>query len=319
VSSDHLVQELKARLKVEDVVATYGAHAQGELKGRGRELCGAANDSLKVYPYDQAWRWYSAQIDRKQDALSWIAYSKFGRTAVDGADFADVLRIACGLCGIDYEAHCAKSKGGNAKATTRRKLEDILERYVALSESLRDAEFYVRVRQIGRKTIEKNGEKIELPGKTWLTKEICERWRLGPAPTFQECERAGVSADDLKAVCLYRCSQGGEWYMFFRDAMIIPTMRQSRVLYLSSRVFKDFKQDGTPKDKKTLHMPTGDLTRPAAFNLDCLNDPETREKGVWMVEGPLDAIACCERGQPSLALYGATPGDELAKILKRSA
>jgi len=315
-----LIQEIKSRLKIEDIVATYGVHAQGELKGRGRELVGGRNDSVKVYPVDQAWRWYSQQIDYKQDALSWIAYSKFNRTSVDGEDFIEVLRIACGLCGIDYDAHTAKFKGGNSKAQAKRKLEDILERYVALSESLRDAEFFVRVKQIGRKTIERNGEKIDVPGKTWLTKDICERWRLGPAPTFAECERAGVSADDLKAVCLYRCSSrdNTQWYMFFRDALIIPTLHWGRVLYLSSRVFKDFKQAGAPKEKKTLHMPAETMPRPCGFNLDVLNDPEAKAKGVMLVEGPLDAIACTERGQPAVAMYGATPGDELVRLLKRA-
>lgn len=315
-----LIQELKSRLKIEELVCSYGTHKQSELKGRGKELEGAKNESLKVYPYDQAWRWYSQSIRYKQDALSWIAYSRFNRTSVDGEDFVEVLKIACGLCGLDYEQHCAKSKPQSERAVKRRKLEDILERYVALSEELRDAEFFVKVRQIGRKTIERGGEKIEYPGKQWLTKEICERWRLGPAPTEAECKRAGVSVEDLKLVNIYRCGQKGDWYMFFRDSVIIPTLHRSRVLYLSSRYFNDFNHAGDKRPKKTLHLPLEDsaLTRPAGFNLDCLNDPETREKGVWLVEGPLDAVACCELGQPAVAMYGTVAGDELVKLLRRA-
>lgn len=316
--SDNLIQELKARLKIEDLVATYGTHAQGEVKGRGRELCGARNDSLKVYPVDQAWRWYSQQIDRKQDVLAWIMYGKFGRLSVEGEDFVEVLKIGCGLCGLDFEQY---AKGPKSKTYgQRRKLEDILERYVSIGEDLRNPEFYVRVRQIGKKVVEeKDGEKIDVPGKTWITQDICERWRLIPAPTLAQCERAGVSVDELRCVELARIGRDEEPYMFFRDSLIIPTLYRGRVQYLSSRTFTDFLPDGTKREKTKLHMPALPLLpRPPAFNLDVLNDPEAREKGVIGVEAPLDAIRTCETGHPALALYGSVPGEDLVKMLRRA-
>lgn len=315
---NELVQELKSRLKIEDLVCSYGVHAQGELKGRGRELEGGKNSTLKVYPVQQAWRWYAPQysIERKQDVLSWIAYSKFSRTAVDGEDFIEVLRIGCSLCGLDFEQYAKHPK--SKVQGQRRKLEDILERYVALGEDLRNPLFHTRVQQIGSKVIEKDGEKVDVPGKAWISAEICDRWRLIPAPTLKECERAGVSADELKSVELLREGKEGP-YMFFRDSMLIPTMHRGRVQYLSSRTFTDFDWQGNKREKTKLHMPSLVLLpRPAAFHLDALNDPDTREKGIRLVEAPLDAIRMNELGKPTMAMYGCVPGEELIKLLRRA-
>lgn len=264
---------------------------------------GKVHDSLKVRVDRQFWKWHSQGVGG--DVLSWIAFRKFGRVAVDGEQFVEVLREGCALAGMEFPEQ-QKAEGGRQKAEQKRKLEEILERYVSLCESLRDAEFYVRAKQ----------------RKAWLTAEICERWRLGKAATAAEWKAAGISDDEMKSVNLLRHSheRAGEWYPFFRDSIIIPTLWRGRVAYLSSRYLSDVDGRGNVREKKTLHMPALDLLpRPAGFNLDVLHDPETRAQGVMRVEAPLDAIALCEQGFPAVGMYGSVANEELVRLLRKVA
>lgn len=294
-----LANELKQRLRIEDVIEQSGAEFVWASR-RGRELQGKVHDSLKCRPDRQFFKWHSQGI--AGDVFSWIAYRKFGRTQVDGEQFVEVLREACAIVGMEFP----ERERSNPKQSERRRLEEILERYVSLCESLRDAEFYVRAKQ----------------RKGWLTAEVCERWRLGRSATPAEWRGAGLTDDEMKAVGLYVHSQErkGEWYAFFRDSIVIPTLHWGRVLYLSSRYLSDTNNAGITREKKTLHMRSQELLpRPAGFNLDVLNDPETRKLGLRLVEGPLDAVRACELGRPSVAMYGSTPSEELVRFLKRSA
>jgi len=296
-----LSDELKQRLRIEDVIEQSGAEFVWASR-RGRELVGKVHDSLKCRPDRQFFKWHSQGIGG--DVFSWIAYRKFGRTDVDGEQFIEVLREACAIAGMEFPEKRDSRK--DAKTQRRRGLEEILERYVSLCETLRDAEFYVRAKQ----------------RKTWLTAEICDRWRLGRAATVAEWRGAGLTDAQMKDVGLYVHSQErkGEWYAFFRDSIVIPTLHWGRVLYLSSRYLSDTNNAGIAREKKTLHMRAQELLpRPAGFNLDVLNDPETRKLGVRLVEGPLDAIAACELGRPAVGMYGSTPSEELVRFLKRSA
>ena len=294
-----LVAELKARLKVEDVISSSGA--EFELTSRGRERQGVRHDSLKVRVDKQFWKWHSQGIGG--DVLSWIAYRKFGRVECDGEQFVEVLREGCAIAGIPFPEQDSRK---DAKAQSKRKLEEILERYVSCCESLRDAEFYVQAKQ----------------RKGYLTAEVCERWRLGKSATAAEWRAFGISDDEMKSVNLYRHSadRAGEWYAFFRESIIIPTIFRGRVQYLSSRYLKDTLPSGALREKKTLHMPSLDLLpRPCGFNLDCLYDAETREKGLRLVEAPLDAIASCELGKPAVGMFGSTPSEELARVIAKVA
>ena len=292
-----LVNELKQRLRVEDVIESAGAEFAW-VSRRGRELIGKQHDSLKCRPDRQFWKWHSQGVGG--DVFSWIAYRKFGRTDVDGEQFVEVLREGCAIAGMEFPESRGRESGVGSQ---RRKLEEILERYVSLCESLRDAEFYVRAKQ----------------RKTWLTVEICERWRLGRSATAAEWRKFGLTDDEMKAVGLYVHSheRKDEWYPFFRDSIVIPTLYWGRVQYLSSRYLSDVNGAGIAREKKTLHMRSLELLpRPAGFNLDVLREPETRAKGVRLVEGPLDAIAACELGRPAVAMYGGL-SEELCRHLKR--
>lgn len=296
-----LVAELKQRLKVEDVIERSGAEFAW-VSRRGRELSGKVHDSLKCRPDRQFWKWHSQGVGG--DVFSWIAYQRFGRTAVDGEQFVEVLKEACAIAGVEFPASGSHK---DAKTQRRRELEEILERYVSLCEALRDAEFYVRAKQ----------------RKKWLTPEICERWRLGKAATPAEWRSGGMSDDEMKAVGLYVHSQErkDEWYAFFRDSIVIPTLYRGRVLYLSSRYLSDTNNAGVMREKKTLHMRSQELLpRPAGFNLDVLYDAAAlKVSGLRLVEGPLDAIAACEIGRPAIGMFGSTPSRELCELLKRTA
>ncbi|HYG76507.1 MAG TPA: hypothetical protein VEK08_15990 [Planctomycetota bacterium] len=335
-----LVEELKSRLRLEEVIARTEP-----LVRDGRGLRGEARNSLKVDPHKQVWSWWSQDPGQGQkalggDVLSWIAYNRFKRVQVDGEQFIEVLKEACALAGIAMPEQ--GDDQARERANERRRREEILERYLQVCESLRDAEFFVRARQIGRKdggtggrgdgeTCGRgDGEIVDTGGKVYLTREVCERWRLGEAPTLAQCLKAGLTEKELRSVALLRdplrSGPDERPYMYFRDSLIIPYIEYGRVVYLSSRYFSDYDGRGNKREKKTLHMITPQkgndwigMKRPAGFNLEALRDPRAKEVGVLLVEGPLDAIACTERGHPAIAILSGAPSEELCKKLKACA
>lgn len=322
-----LILEIKNKLRLEDLV-----RQKFELVPNGRKLRGKDADGLKslyIDPEKELWTWFAEKAGPGQkalggDVLDWIALQHFGRVKLAGEEFVELLKVAAGEARIDFEAWQAKhggnadeAKARSAAVSIRRAKEDVLAQYVAIAEEARTAEFYVRARQIGSTP---DGRKA---GKTYLTQEVCERWRLGAAPTLKQCTDAGLSEKELRDVMLLRDSEDGpeqRSYMAFRDCVIIPHLERGRVIYLSCRYMTDFDGRGQLRDTKTRHLKTASgLPRPCAFNLDVLYSAEAREKGVLLVEGPLDAIACCEHGHPALSLLGTNISNDLIKRLERCA
>jgi DNA primase len=299
-----LIDELKQRLRIEDVIGR-----EMQIVGTGRERTtveGAdKHDSMKVYPHDNTWRWYSRGIERKQDCLSWLAYRKYGTLAVDGERFIEVLKDACQLAGIVFP----EAPDRTGRSNLKRQKEDILEKFVQVAEQARTPEFFVRA----------------LQRKAYLTEDVCTRWRLGMSPTLSQCLAAGMDEKSLRLVGLLRDPKSdgpdSKPYMHFRDSIIIPCLEGGRVVFLSSRYLSDVDWQGQKRAVKALHMLSpdqggnGGMRRPAGFNLSALYDPTAQLEGILLVEGPLDAIACTEREHPAIAMFGSTPSDELIKRL----
>jgi DNA primase len=296
-----LVAELKTRLRIEELVGASVKLVRSSRQFKG--CCPFHNEKTpSFYVTPERGNFKCFGCGASGDVLTWLGFERFNKLRVDGEDFIEVLRMGCERAGIAFP----ETREANAKTVEKRRLEEILERYVSCCESLRDAEFYVQAKQ----------------RKGYLTAEVCERWRLGKSATVSEWRAFGISDDEMKSVNLYRHSadRAGEWYAFFRESIIIPTIFRGRVQYLSSRYLKDTLPSGALREKKTLHMPSLDLLpRPCGFNLDCLYDAETREKGVRLVEAPLDAIASCELGKPAVGMFGSTPSEELARVIAKVA
>lgn len=307
------VAELKDKL---DIVAVVSETQK--LKRTGRIYQGEDHDSLKVNPDKARWDWYSR--GEGGDALAWLAFVRFGRTKVDGADFRDVLADACRFAGIDFDIEFGKVT--KSEAFTRRC--DTLAAYMALARKC-----WTPARRV----------QIEAR-KRWITDDVIKRWGLGAAPTIAQIKKAGLDLSDLLHVGLVKRGKSkipdnpeDPWdglYPHFRDAMVIPFTDRGRTVYITSRRFNDTDARGEPlaHRSKALHLPspkkdsggawTGGVPPVDGFNLDALNSPESRDKGLLVVEGPLDAIACCERGQPAVGLTRSVPGEGICKRLQRA-
>jgi hypothetical protein len=172
---------------------------------------------------------------------------------------------------------------------------DILSAYCSVAESIRDGEFYVRCAQ----------------RKSYLTREVIARWRIGQAPTLGQCKAAGLTEEELESVGLYVQREHGK-VMFFRDCMVFPFYDNGRVVYFTSRRLVDHDPrtgEALSKSAKALSMRApdshgdGGVLLSTGFNGDALQ----YEESVMLVEGPLDAIACTERGHPAIAMVGKCP------------
>jgi hypothetical protein len=208
----------------------------------------------------------------------------------------------------------------------------------------RDAEFYAQAVQ----------------RKSYLLREVLERWRIGKAPTLAQCVAAGATEKNLRAAGLLcdplRDGPDEKPYMFFRRSMVIPffaiestentekdkgngadgrplsadsgTNRTNRPIYFTSRRLVDHDpKTGEPLDKSkkalSMRMPDsrgwGGVKPPPCFWPWAFTTESTKntEKGILVVEGPLDAIACCERGQMAVALCGTQVRAGLKELLQR--
>lgn len=298
-----LVNELKARLVLADLVRDSGV----ELKACSRrgDFVGCCpfhaekTGSFNVHP--TYFKCFGCGISG--DVLHWLAFKKFGRKDVDGAEFIEVLREGCQIAGVAFPER-DEAPGVHAARERRRAVQSILTRYLEVAEAARTAEFYVRAIQ----------------RKSYLTREVIERWRLGNAPSLSACLEAGLTEKELRSVRLlcdpHEDGPDARSYMFFRDSIIIPYLERGSVTYLSSRYLSDVDGRGVTRTKKTLHLGTNeDVKRPCGFNLDAIRDRGAELVGLLLVEGPLDAIACSEREHPAVAMLGARPAVELVRML----
>lgn len=311
-----LVADLKSRLSIVDVIGR-----DESLRSAGRKMVGVNHQSLEVDLERGLWTWFSQSAAAGQralggDVLSWIAFKRFGRIDVEREDFIEVLKLACSLAGISFPEKAAGGGRGSELTVELRAREETLRKYLEVCEAGRTAEFFVRAKQ----------------RKSYLTEEVCLRWRLGASPSLADCLAAGLTELELRRAGLLRDPQregpDERPYMFFRDSIVIPYLEHGRVVYLSSRFLNDFDGTGKKREKKTLHLPGvkskadelgHGMPRPCGFNLEARYHSAAKLVGLMLVEAPLDAIACTEREHPAIAMLGSNPHPELVKILRRVA
>jgi hypothetical protein len=325
------LDDLRSRLDLAALIQRE--HAMKPAAG-GRKMVQAedGHDSLTVDIERGLWTWYSQAPGPGQkflggDVFSWIAYRRFGRPKVEGEEFIEVLRIACREAGIDFEVEFAGDPEAHRRAQDRRRREDTLAAYAELAARCWTPELREQARRV--------------TGKPWLTDEVMERWGLGWAPTAGQMREAGLSFAALLDVCLVSWKDGvpedvrrartwealkdaGQARIFFRYRMIIPYRHRGRVVYLAGRD-AEARPAWEERDasRKILYLPTlrkdrdteawYGVPQPDGYGLDAIETQEARDRGVMLVEGALDAIACAERGWPAVAMLRSGASEGLAK------
>lgn len=301
-NDDALPNKLKGLLLVSEVVTHFGV----TLERSGRKY--KAICPFHTVASGEREKTPSFNVDDARGSFKCFGCGKGGdlltfiKLATRCDDFIENLKVGCALANLDFEAE----RGGDPGRISRgRQIGDILTAYMQLGKTLWTPSTYAQARQ----------------RKSYLTEDVIERWDLGVAPTVAQCERAGLSREQLRMVGLLRPSRHDDTeYMHFYDSILIPHVKNGRCVYLADRALNDFR--GKDGKKKILNMPlpeadgTGGVPMPAHFNLEAMWSERAREVGVLLVEARLDAIACCERGHPAVAfLSSPTPAfaAELAK------
>ena len=230
---------------------------------------------------------------------------------VEGSDFIEILREACNLAGFDFDEAAGKQNAAKYKrlrAIKRRKL-DILATYAKLA----------------RQAWTDSARAWAIARKKYVGRDVIDKWRLGNAPGLP----AMLKAEPEKAwaaVGLVRYNRDGEPYPYFRRCLVIPYYEHDRVVYFTSRRYRDRDEAGNDiPGNKCLSMPApdkqtkrGGMAPPDGFNLPVLDDlGPLRDKGLLLCEAPLEALYCSEHGHPAIGILSAAIRSGLRERLWR--
>lgn len=314
-----LTELLKGKL---DIVELVRERVELKLAGRNwKGLCPFHNEKTPSFNVRQeTGTFHCFGCGAHGDQLNWLAFMRFNirppvgqeKSSIPPEDFVQILKDGCKRAGEDFEAYCKKDPRALEAAKQKRKTESILEIYLQAAEAAWTKHAYERI----------TNPKPDGIGKAWLKPEVIKRWRLGYAPNLEQLKAAGLTEDSLRSVGLLRKSQqedGGE-YLHFRDSIIFPFIQRGRVVCLRDRTLGS-------RDAKYMGMPSAQgagVPQPDGYNLEALygiwpghEDAEAAPSEIYLVEGPLDAIALCEQGHAAVAILtsGIAPG--LAKRVRR--
>lgn len=300
-----LAERIKEKLPLKDV-ADPGS--SGKREGKYWVLCCPLhNEKTPSFKIDEERGSFKCHgCGASGDVFDYVGRARFGRVRPVGADFVEVLKACADMAGIEWTESNDPSSAAVERRVSARRVGTILSGYAEVAAESWTPELRVRVQQ----------------QKKYLTQDVCERWNLGISPTLSALKAAGLSEDDLRFVGLLRKSsyqEGPADYLHFRSRLIIPHMRQGRATYLCGRSL----DRACAKEKKYLNLPlpkdgTGGVLKPWWFNNEACWDKDARTKGVLLVEGRLDAIACCENGHPAVAFL-SSPSEEFGLELGRYA
>lgn len=276
------VEDIKARLAIEDVVSEYV-----QLKRAGRNFKGHSpfNDektpSFMVSPEKQIWHDFSS--GKGGNMFSFIM-------EMEGVDFRGALELLARKAGIDLDQYQGRSTS-NTKLKAR------------LHEALEAAARFYQVQ------FTKNKVALEyVLGKRQFTKETALIFRLGYAPnngtalldflkergfTDQELQRAGLTTQRYKGL--------GD---MFRGRLMIPLQDpQGIVIGFTARLLED--DPNAPKYINTPQTLLYDKSR-HVYGLHLAKDKIRREGFAVLTEGNLDVIASHQAGVTNVVATAGT-------------
>jgi DNA primase len=277
------VEEIKARLSIEDVVSQYV-----ELKRSGRNfkaLSPFTNEktaSLMVSPEKQIWHDFSS--GKGGDMFSFVM-------EVEGLDFKAALEQLARQAGVDLEQFRGRQSGTGSKQKERllAALELAAKFYqLHLSKSKPTLEYVIKQRQFTKPTI--------------LT------FRLGYAPRQDKALttfllKKGFSQAELKQSGLSTQRRGGLSDMF-RGRLMVPLMDQSgRVVGFTARQLDD--DPNAPKYINTPASPVYDKSR-HVFGLHLAKEAIRKQNFSVVAEGNLDVIASHQAGVTNVVATAGT-------------
>ncbi len=281
------VQEVKARLSIEDVISEYV-----QLKRAGKNFKGLSpftnerTPSFVVSPEKQIWHDFSS--NRGGDMFTFVQ-------EVEGLDFKATLELLARKAGVDLEQF--QTKGG-------RKGPD-KERLLALLDAA--AKFY-------QVQFSANKEAYEyIFKKRGYTKQTVLDFRIGYSPDGQRTatdylKSKGFSEEEMIATGVSVQRRGGLADMFRGRIMVPLSDSFGRVVGFTARLLKDV--EGAPKYINTASTPLYDKSR-HIYGLHLAKKAIQKEKIAVLVEGNLDVIGSHQAGVTNVV---ATAGTALTEM-----
>ncbi len=281
------VQEVKARLSIEDVISEYV-----QLKRAGKNFKGLSpfsaerTPSFVVSPEKQIWHDFSS--GRGGDMFTFIQ-------EVEGIDFKDSLTLLARKAGVDLEQY--EKKGGN-KGPDKARLFSLLDAaakfyQVQFSTHKEAYEYIIKRRGYTKQTIIDFRIGYSPDGQRVLTDYL-----MSKKFTEEELRAAGVSVD----------RRGGLSDMF-RGRIMVPLCDPfGQVIGFTARLLKDI--ENAPKYINTPATPLYDKSR-HVYGLHLAKKAIQKEKIAVLVEGNLDVIASHQAGITNVV---ATAGTALTEM-----
>jgi len=300
-----IVEELKSKLTIEQVIEADGYH----LEGTGRYRRDSQHDSLVVDLRAQAYHWNSS--DEHGDIFSWVMKRK-------GADFKGAVEILCRMAGLpdpDWGHQDMKTR-----MTTRARQDAFTAAARVFHKWLladADALTYVKSRGWTDETIAQAnlGYSGQWSNRDALIKDLKNEFSYegvqldAPAAVGILGWTGNVKSWGEKhgvAVSEKWVQKGAIPGLIGRDMLVYPHMQYGLVLYFSGRGVHEKTHYNIPE---TLAGP-----RQAYFNTEWC--PEAFETVI--VEGQACAITLAQWGIPAVALAGTSINEDLIRKLNKN-
>jgi DNA primase len=295
LSWEDLIQEVKQRIDVLDVVSEYV-----KLRPAGRRhvgLCPFHSEKTgSFYVTPDTGSWHCFGCGEGGDVIKFVQ-------RIENLSFAETMDRLARRVGLQLP-----EKGGDGQASSER------ERYRALHELA--CQFY-------EKALAQTPEAKEYLKERGISPEIAKTFRLGFAPDSFEALRSALrrekaSDDDLvKAGLLKRKpgeTKGG--YDFFRDRLMFPIADQEgRIIGFGGRLLQE--REGQGKYINSPETPTFVKNR-VLYGLNRALKPIKDRREALVMEGYMDVIAAHEFGfNNAVAPLGTALTENHLQILKR--
>ncbi|MEK7599502.1 MAG: DNA primase [Patescibacteria group bacterium] len=290
------VEEVKARLSIEDVIAEYVP-----LKRAGRNWKGLSpfsnekTPSFVVSPEKQIWHDFSS--GKGGNMFSFIM-------EVEGLEFKGALELLARKAGIDIEQY--RTQTSRTNGPNKEKLYSLLEAA---------ARFY-------QVQFSKNKIALEYVFKQRkFSKETALEWKLGYSPNngsalLEFLKTKGFSEEEIKQAGLSAKHYKGGIQDMFRGRLMIPLQdQQGKVIGFTARQLDD--DPSAPKYINTPQTVLYDKSR-HIYGLHLAKETIRKSKFVVLVEGNLDVIASHQAGvRQVVATAGTALTEPHLKTLSR--
>jgi len=290
-----LVEEVKARLSIEDVVSEYV-----QLKRAGRNWRGLSpftnekTPSFMVSPEKQIWHDFSSS--KGGNMFSFVM-------EVEGLDFKGALELLARKAGLDPEQYRSSPLRGGPNKERLHELLELATRFYQVQFSQNKAALNYVLK------------------KRAFSKETALEWRLGYAPNtgaalVEFAKSKGFSEAELKQAGLTARAYHGGTQDMFRGRLMIPLQDpQGRVIGFTARLLED--DPNAPKYINTPQTVLYDKSR-HIYGLHLAKESMRKTKFVVITEGNLDVIASHQAGvRQVVATAGTAMTEPQLKALSR--